>query len=222
MESLNDANHRMSTHPEQAVCTVLEDSLAPECFQQQPFVTDPDEQKCTIPQIVSGAMVLKHVGDRTGQEVFISKFDMAFFFDQFVLAVQERWKNFRFLRVVPELVALSQLPKEGWIGMHQAHQRLGLGGRRNSKIAQRFAHLFVWVVDLYLTRLEEPNIKQASGYISDWLKLRHCMSGEYKTNQARGHALHMYTDDLIALSLTGEASCNLVVAVYLAADNLVG
>ena len=90
-------------------------------------------QKCTIPQIVSDAMVLRHVGDKTGEEVFISKFDMAFFFDQFVLAIQERWKNFRFLRVVSELVQHSSLPKRGWHGMHQAHQRLGFGGRRNSK-----------------------------------------------------------------------------------------
>ena len=67
-------------------------------------------------------MVLKHVADRTGQEVFIAKFDMAFFFDQFVLSIQERWKNFRFLRVVPELVQLSELPKDKWRGMHQAHQ----------------------------------------------------------------------------------------------------
>ena len=66
VESLNDANHQASKHPEQAV---LEDSLTPERFQQQPFVTDPDEDKCTIPQIVSDAMVLKHVGDRTGHEV---------------------------------------------------------------------------------------------------------------------------------------------------------
>ena len=145
VESLNESNHRVSKHPEQAVPS---GSLALERLQQQPFTVDPDEQKCTIPQIVSDAMVLKHVGDKTGQEVFISKFDMAFFFDQFVLVIQERWKNFRFLRVVPELVELSQLSKQKWVGMHQAHQRLGFGGRRNSKIAQRFAHLFVWVVDM--------------------------------------------------------------------------
>ena len=217
VESLNDSNHRVSKHPEQAVPSR---SLAPERLQQKPFTVDPDEQKCTIPQIVSDAMVLKHVGDKTGQEVFISKFDMAFFFDQFVLAIQERWKNFRFLRVIPELVELSQLPKQHWVGMHQAHQRLGFGGRRNSKIAQRFAHLFVWVVDLYLTRLEEPYIQGASGYIREWLQIRQCMNSECKTNQARRHALHMYTDDLIALTLSGEASRNLVVAVYLAADNL--
>jgi hypothetical protein len=36
------------------------------------------------------------VGDKTGEEVFISKFDMAFFFDQFVLAIQERWKKLPF------------------------------------------------------------------------------------------------------------------------------
>ena len=123
VESLNEANHRVSKYPEQAVPS---GSQAPEQQQQQPFTVDPDEQKCTIPQIVSDAMILRHVADKTGEEVFISKFDMAFFFDQFVLAIQERWKNFRFLRVIPELVKLSQLPKEQWVGMHQAHQRLGL------------------------------------------------------------------------------------------------
>ena len=86
---------------------------------------DTTDRLCTI--------ILRHVADKTGEEVFISKLDMAFFFDQFVLALQERWnlKNFRFLRVIPELVRLSQLPKEQWVGMHQAHQRLGFGGRRN-------------------------------------------------------------------------------------------
>ena len=79
-------NHRVSKHQEQAVPA---GSLAPERHQQQPFTVDPDEQKCTIPQIVSDAMVLKHVADRTGREVFIAKFNMAFFFDQFVLAVEE-------------------------------------------------------------------------------------------------------------------------------------
>ena len=115
---MNDANHRVSRNQEQVVPA---GSLAPERRQQQPFTVDPDEQNCTVPQIVSDVMVLKHVADRTGQEVFIAKFDMAFFFDQFVLAVQERWKNFRFLRIVPELVQCSQLPKHGWKGMHQAH-----------------------------------------------------------------------------------------------------
>jgi integrase len=217
VESLNTANHRVSQLKEPAVPA---GSLAPERHQQQPFTVDPDEQKCTIPQIVSDAMVLKHVADRTGREVFIAKFDMAFFFDQFVLAIQERWKNFRFLRVVPELVELSKLPKHAWKGMHQAHQRLGFGGRRNSKIAQRFAHLFVWVVDLYMARLELPYIEAATGYEKQWLQLRRCMNTEYKTNQARRHALHMYTDDLISLSLTEEASRNLVVAVFLAAHNM--
>ena len=75
---------------------------------------------------------------------------MAFFFDQFVLAIQERWKNFRFLRVIPELVGALTAPQAA-LGRHAsgAPKRLGFGGRRNSKIAQRFAHLFVWVVDLY-------------------------------------------------------------------------
>ena len=217
VESLNGANHRVSKQQEQAIPP---GSLAPERHQQHPFAVDPDEQKCTIPQIVSDAMVLKHVADRSGEEVFIAKFDMAFFFDQFVLAIQERWKNFRFLRVVPELVQISKLPKDGWKGMHQAHQRLGFGGRRNSKIAQRFAHLFVWVVNIYMEYLEQPCIEAATGYQKQWIQLRRCMNKECKTNQARRHALHMYTDDLISLSLTGEASRNLVVAVYLAALNM--
>ena len=174
LESLNDANLRVSNTPLQAI---LEGSLPPESKQQQPFTADPPEKKCTIPQIVSDAMVLRHVGDKTGEEVFISKFDMAFFFDQFVLAIQERWKNFRFLRVVSELVQLSSLPKQRWKGMHQAHQRLGFGGRRNSKIAQRFAHFFVWVVDMYMTMLEKPHLQLASGYLRDWLQLRSCMDG---------------------------------------------
>ena len=217
VESLNDANHRVSRNQEQAVSA---GSLAPERSQQQLFTVHPDGQKCTVPQSVSGVMVLKHVADMTGQEVFIAKFDMAFFFDQFVLAVQERWKNFRFLRVVPELVQCSQLPKHRWNGMHQAHQRLGFGGRRNSKIAQRFAHLFVWVVGMCMQRLEQPQIQAATGYEAELLHLLRCMNSEYKTNQARRHALHMYTDDLITLTLTREASRNLVVAVYLAATNL--
>ena len=217
VESLNGANHRVSKQQEQAIPA---GSLAPERHQQHPFAVDPDEQKCTIPQIVSDAMVLKHVADQSGEEVFIAKFDMAFFFDQFVLAIQERWKNFRFLRVVPELVQISKLPKDGWKGMHQAHQRLGFGGRRNSKIAQRFAHLFVWVVNIYMEHLEQPCIEAATGYQKQWIQLRRCMNKECKTNQARRHALHMYTDDLISLSLTGEASRNLVVAVYLAALNM--
>ena len=119
LESLNDSNLRVSYTPLQAI---LDGSSPPEATQQQPFIPDPPEQKCTIPQIVSDAMVLRHVGDKIGEEVFISKFDMAFFFDQFVLAIQERWKNFRFLRVVSELVQQSSLPKQGWVGMHQAHQ----------------------------------------------------------------------------------------------------
>ena len=37
------------------------------------------------------------------------------------------------------------------------------------------------------------------------------MVAEYQTNQARRHAFHMYTDDLIALSLSFTASRNMVV-----------
>ena len=93
-------------------------------------------------------------------------------FDQFVLAIQERWKNFRFLCVVSELVEQSSLPRRGWNGMHQAHQRLGFGGRRNSKIAQRFAHFFVWVVDMYMTCLEQPHLQLASGYLRSKVRIR--------------------------------------------------
>ena len=69
VESLNTANHRVSQLKEPAVPA---GSLAPERHQQQPFTVDPDEQKCTIPQIVSDAMVLRHVGrSRLVREVFI-------------------------------------------------------------------------------------------------------------------------------------------------------
>ena len=183
------------------------------------FPPDPKEKKPALHHIAQDAMVLRHLGDSIDEPVYVCKFDMAAFFDQLPIPYFERHLNLRMLRPQHLFKAASVTH---WPGKstHMAHKRMGFGGTRNSNIGQRFANLIVFVVSYFMDYLEAPHLHQASGYKRTWLEHRKQLNTSSFYRHDRLYTAHMYTDDLIGLTVSVRTAMNFLVAVYLMATHM--
>ena len=183
------------------------------------FPADPKERKPGLHHIAMDAMLLRHVADKTGEPMYICKFDMASFFDQLPIPHHERHLNLRMLR--PQHLFTSATIQD-WPAKstHMEHKRMGFGGTRNSNIGQRFANLIVFVVSYFLDLLEQPDRAHETGYMAHWLQQRTQLNAHHYYRQDRKYSANMYTDDLIGIVVTLRTAMNFVVAVYLMAQHM--
>ena len=162
-------------------------------------------------------MTLRHVGDKANLPCYVLKFDMAVYFDQVPIPYHERHRNVQLLRPKCKFAKL-----EAWDSpsTHMAHNRMGFGGSRNSNVGQRLANFIVFTVRHFLDILERPFLKAETGYVKQWLEQRQALNGTSFYRHDVLYAAHMYTDDIVGITVSGRVALHMIIAVYLTATNM--